>query len=168
MRVVVELHGDQPSRHVVPILPTLSIADLISEVSKRQKFSPEVARRVRLTLADSSILSEDDTIEDVIDPGETIHVWFQEIAPVPSTLTNPPGTESGTLVGDDDASDSEPEAGFMTPEENSSSKRVKVALITPELARNGGQREGSKIIAFGGSSISVELTLVSFYISGLV
>lgn len=37
-------------------------------------------------------------------------------------------------------------------------KRVKIALMTPELARNGGQIEASKAMAFGGSNVSVDLT----------
>ncbi|THH31004.1 hypothetical protein EUX98_g3179 [Antrodiella citrinella] len=154
-------------RYVVPIPSDASVADLISEISRRQAFSDDVVKRIRLTLSDASVLFKDDVVGDVLESGEVVQLHFEpKSSPVhaenPEKLASShiaPHTRSASRGSFDANTPAFQDGNIPEDDITKQGKRVRIALVTPELARNGESQASSKIMAFGGSTVSTSMSM---------
>lgn len=192
IRVIVEVYmrNEEPqSRLVVPILPTQTIAELAASVARRRHFSQEDSDKLTLFLADGSELFHEDEVGDVIREDDIVHVRLRPItsSPVvttPSSASAPAPNSGGGRVAQQRPASSVPAgrgrrskhtvrkgAGprdiskFSTPLATGSGvmKRVRIALVTPELARSNSSGGLRRRMAFDGSAVSVQLSMVRIY-----
>ncbi|KAL4244046.1 hypothetical protein ABKN59_010554 [Abortiporus biennis] len=142
IRITVQLGS---SRHVVPIPSTHTVSQLADEISRRLLIDDPI----RLASSDNSLLYEEDEVGDVLDPGDTVIVRLNA---ADASQDMKMGSPSQPYI---------PKPHIAMPlfkPESPPTKRVKIAIITPELAWNAGYKESSKVIAFDGSHVSAQLT----------
>jgi len=110
-----------------------------------------------LSLSDGSQLFPEDQVGDVICAEEVIKVNITEELP-----------SSQNVHGVVDEPDSRSEKSRKPDVEETcedkglsqgAAKRVKIVVVTPQLARNASKGMAGKIMAFGGSSVSVEMPM---------
>ena len=169
MRILVRL----PNSHggVLPTPVKWSIQELSTEVLRRYAqhlpLDTQTAQ-VQLSLSDGSTLFSEDLVEDVLHSDELVLVSITSNDKQPTTSSpqasqldggHPSPTESSKreskgkdVIQVGNARQAELEDGDM--------KRVRIAFISPESARNRGSSETKKHYGFGGNAVSVRLTMV--------
>lgn len=187
-RIIVEFTGvdeNESTRYAIPMNPESTIATLADEVIRRHGLSQQSRGDLQLSLQDSSILNEGDDIQDVVEPGEIVYVRqvnqpstgiLSSSSLRPYSAQSVASTSVATLVDGSaqhivpqiDGTVDVPMTSSPAVDPRSSAlesdnlKRIKIALITPESGRNGGDKEPKKVMAFGNSSVSVNLPMVSY------
>lgn len=66
-------NGGPSKRYAIPMSPASTIGTLASEISRRHGQRTSVSDSLELTLADGSVLFDEDTIGDVVHSGETVY-----------------------------------------------------------------------------------------------
>ncbi|KAL6299835.1 hypothetical protein BKA93DRAFT_571391 [Sparassis latifolia] len=171
MRVFVEAPPITPGgvrrRLVVPILRTKTVADFAEVVARRIALNNDSASDLTLTLADGSMLFPEDEIQDVVQAEDVVHINFahnQETGnsyPIlsPNSNTQPTSSTNPPQMSRDAPEHRRNEDTSASFTSSSSEKRVRIALVTPKLARNVGNADIAREMAFGGSAVSVKLTM---------
>ncbi|KZT04649.1 uncharacterized protein LAESUDRAFT_814008 [Laetiporus sulphureus 93-53] len=185
IRILVDVpavSGRPQGRLVIPIASTHTVGQLAEEIVRRRGLGREIASQISLALPDGSQLFPEDQVGDVIHAEEVIRAYIGSEPPV---LVSPPPA-SAVVDGNVARTNSnnigrkkngnrnkrkskalqqvhaQPTSSATVDNPPPSRKRVKIAVVTPELARNDrndGNEEVGKLMAFQGSSVSVDLPM---------